>query len=145
MRRIAEVLKKNGAREILGLKADKKIPGINHARALCCKKGIYQADVILVALEDGDRCQALLNMGKTVIAIDLNPLSRTAQTASVTIVDNVIRAIPRLTEWAYKIRAYPGEHQYDKGFNNQKCLQETLRYISHRLLPQFNKKGNSIP
>jgi 4-phosphopantoate--beta-alanine ligase len=38
-------------------------------------------------------------MNKTVIAIDLNPLSRTAKTASITIVDNVIRAIPNIGKW----------------------------------------------
>ena len=35
---------------------------------------------ILVPLEDGDRCEALVNMGKTVVVIDLNPLSRSATT-----------------------------------------------------------------
>jgi 4-phosphopantoate--beta-alanine ligase len=49
--------------------------------------GIYIADVVLVPLEDGDRTEALVKMGKKVIAIDLNPLSRTSQKASITIVE----------------------------------------------------------
>lgn len=50
--------------------------------------------MVLVPLEDGDRTEALRRMGKTVIAIDLNPLSRTSRAANITIVDNVIRAVP---------------------------------------------------
>ena len=50
--------------------------------------GIEKADVVLVPLEDGDRCEALIALGKD-IAIDLNPLSRTSRTATVTIVDEV--------------------------------------------------------
>jgi 4-phosphopantoate--beta-alanine ligase len=48
----------------------------------------------MVSLEDGDRTQALVNMGKKIIALDINPISRTARTADITIVDNVIRAMP---------------------------------------------------
>ncbi|HIN08360.1 MAG TPA: DUF137 domain-containing protein, partial [Candidatus Poseidoniales archaeon] len=47
-------------------------------------------------LEDGDRCQALVEMGKRVITIDLNPLSRTARTAHVTVVDELTRVLPQL-------------------------------------------------
>ena len=32
-----------------------------------------KADTVLVPLEDGDRTEALVKMGKTVVAIDLNP------------------------------------------------------------------------
>jgi 4-phosphopantoate--beta-alanine ligase len=71
---------------------------LSHDRALCLREGIYSCDVILVPLEDGDRCSALVNMGKTVITIDLNPLSRTARTATLTIVDEITRALPNITE-----------------------------------------------
>ena len=43
-------------------------------------------------LEDGDRCEALVQMGKTVIVVDLNPLSRSAKMASITIVDEISRS-----------------------------------------------------
>ena len=33
--------------------------------------GIYQSDVVLVPLEDGDRTEALISNGKFVITIDL--------------------------------------------------------------------------
>jgi 4-phosphopantoate--beta-alanine ligase len=80
----------------LGLEPDARIPGLESDRGLCCKAGIGDADVVLVPLEDGDRCEALRAMGKTVITIDLNPLSRTSRTANVTIVDELTRALPVL-------------------------------------------------
>jgi 4-phosphopantoate--beta-alanine ligase len=36
--------------------------------------------------------------------IDLNPLSRSARTATVPIVDNVIRAVPNVTDHARELR-----------------------------------------
>lgn len=76
--------------------AERLLP-LSHDRALCLREGIGAADVVLVPLEDGDRCEALVAMGKTVITIDLNPLSRTARTATVTIVDELTRALPNIT------------------------------------------------
>ena len=55
-------------------------------------EGIGGADTVLVPLEDGDRCEALVKLGKQVLVVDLNPLSRTAMTANVTVVDEVARA-----------------------------------------------------
>lgn len=87
-----------GARpgQVLGEVPDFRIPGLTSDRAQCCKAGIGDADVVLVPLEDGDRCQALKAMGKTVITVDLNPLSRTAKAADVTIVDELTRVLPLL-------------------------------------------------
>ncbi|MEK6976246.1 MAG: phosphopantothenate/pantothenate synthetase [Candidatus Thermoplasmatota archaeon] len=92
--------------QILGAKPDFRIPGLTSDRAQCCKAGIGDADVVLVPLEDGDRCQALKAMGKTVITIDLNPLSRTAKAADVTIVDELTRALPLLSA---ALRAKPAK------------------------------------
>lgn len=135
IKRIASLLKKEGADRVYGERADASIPGIEHDRSLCEYEGIYSADVVLVSLEDGDRCEALKRMGKKVIAIDLNPLSRTAQAADVTIVDNVIRAVPNLEKWIRKLK------NLDKGellnivssWDNKKALRDTLTYISKRL------------
>jgi 4-phosphopantoate--beta-alanine ligase len=80
----------------LGAEPDFHIPGLSSERGKCCRAGIGRADVVLVPLEDGDRCQALVEMGKRVITIDLNPLSRTARTAHITIVDELIRVLPQL-------------------------------------------------
>jgi 4-phosphopantoate--beta-alanine ligase len=70
-------------------------------------------------------------MGKTVIAIDLNPLSRTAQCAHVTIVDNVVRAIPNLTGFA-QVFGKSGKDELQKhvkGFDNKKNLADAIDYI----------------
>ena len=95
--KIQAVLERNGAKNVLGFLPDAKIEGLDHLRGLCSKEGIYSADVVLIPLEDGDRAEALAKMGKRTIAVDLNPMSRTARSATVTIVDEVTRAIPELT------------------------------------------------
>lgn len=92
VRKITRLLEEHGVRVLEG-EAKRLLP-LAHDRALCLPGGIGSADVVLVPLEDGDRCSALREMRKTVIAIDLNPLSRTARTASLTIVDEVTRALP---------------------------------------------------
>ena len=83
---------------ILGANPDARIPNLDGPRANCHSDGIYSADVILVPLEDGDRCEALVAMGKTVCVIDLNPLSRTAKMATITIVDELTRCAPLLLQ-----------------------------------------------
>ena len=78
--------------QILGSEPDGLIPNLEGPRAKCCSQGILNADAILVPLEDGDRCEALINMGKEVYVVDLNPLSRTARMATICIVDEISRA-----------------------------------------------------
>ena len=135
MKKITTLLRKKGAKTIYGLNPDAKIPGLDSDRALCEKKGIFTADIILVTLEDGDRCQALQKMGKTVIAIDLNPLSRTAQAATITIVDNVIRAVPRIEYWIHELKDKKRSDLYKliKTWDNTKNLTEVMSFLSKRL------------
>ena len=101
--RIADYLREHGAEEVLGLAADGRIPGLDHERAKVDADGIGDADVVLVPLEDGDRAEALGEMGKTELVVDLNPLSRSAQVATVPIVDNIVRAIPNVTAHAREL------------------------------------------
>ncbi|CCQ34576.1 4-phosphopantoate--beta-alanine ligase [Halorhabdus tiamatea] len=101
---IAEHLREHGASEVKGMAADARIPGLDHERAKVDADGIGDADTVVVPLEDGDRAEALGEMGKTEIVIDLNPLSRSAQVAAVPIVDNVLRAVPNMTEHAQSLR-----------------------------------------
>ena len=100
MEAIADHLREHGAADVKGLTADGRIPGLDHERAKVDADGIGDADVVLVPLEDGDRAEALAELGKTEIVIDLNPLSRSAQAADVPIVDNAIRAVPAITDHA---------------------------------------------
>ncbi|MFB6122659.1 MAG: 4-phosphopantoate--beta-alanine ligase [Haloferacaceae archaeon] len=100
MRAIVDHLHDHGAEDVKGLTADARIPGLEHDRARVDADGIADADVVLVPLEDGDRAEALGAMGKTEIVVDLNPLSRSAETAAVPVVDNIVRAIPNITAHA---------------------------------------------
>ena len=96
---------------VLGDAPDATIPGLKGPRAACHKEGILDSDVILVPLEDGDRCKALVAMGKTVIVIDLNPLSRSAQQASITVVDELSRALSAMLSWNEEDERPPYDHQ----------------------------------
>ncbi|MDS0298046.1 phosphopantothenate/pantothenate synthetase [Halogeometricum sp. S1BR25-6] len=100
IRAIAAHLRDHGAEAVKGLTADGEIPGLDHERAKVDADGIGAADVVLVPLEDGDRAEALAAMGKTEIVIDLNPMSRSAQSAAIPIIDNILRAIPAVTDHA---------------------------------------------
>ena len=131
---------KNDDVEILGKNPDARIPNLSSERAKCTKNGIYSADVIFVPLEDGDRCEALIKMGKTVIAVDLNPFSRTARTASVTIVDNITRCVPVLTEMIKQAQTNPSV--IDVNFTNADILTQAVDEIKERI-DEF-KKNPSI-
>jgi 4-phosphopantoate--beta-alanine ligase len=100
MEAIVAHLRDHGAEDVKGLTADGRIPGLDHERAKVDADGIGDADVVFVPLEDGDRAAALAEMGKTELVVDLNPMSRSAQAASVPIIDNIVRAVPNITEYA---------------------------------------------
>lgn len=104
--RIADHLRAAGAKQVLGEDAAPRIPGLASARAMTSAQGIAVADVVLVPLEDGDRAQALKAMGKTVLVVDLNPLSRTAVAADVCIVDELTRAVPLVAAAVRHLRAH---------------------------------------
>lgn len=95
--KIVKVLESHGAKDVLGFFPDRRIPGLGSARGLCSSEGLFSADVVVIPLEDGDRAEALARMGKRSIAIDLNPLSRTARSATVTVVDEVTKALPEIS------------------------------------------------
>jgi len=130
VKKLVKFMENKGGSNILGMGADARIPGLEHDRGKCSAEGIYSADVVLVPLEDGDRCEALKKMGKKVITIDLNPLSRTARTADVTIVDNVVRAIPNIMD---KMKEEHDWGEIMKNWDNKKCLQECMAHITRRL------------
>jgi len=128
--KITRLLEDQGVRVLTGV-PERLLP-LSHDRALCLRAGIGSADVVLVPLEDGDRCQALCGMGKTVIAIDLNPLSRTARSADLTIVDELTRAVPAITQFCRELDG--GEDTIlSEGFDNREFLQEAIMDIIRRL------------
>lgn len=120
--RIQAILEGHGAQEVLGFLPDERIPGLEGSRAMCSREGIFSADVVLVGLEDGDRAKALVDMGKKVIAVDLNPLSRTSRFATVTIVDEVTSALAEVALSVEELRGDDGEiaralERYDREEN----------------------------
>jgi 4-phosphopantoate--beta-alanine ligase len=132
---IERELKKNRAGIVLGIKKSKaSIPELQSERRRVDHNGIYKADVVFVPLEDGDRTEALVNIGKTVITIDLNPLSRTANAAQITIVDNIIRAIPEMIIAAKHLKTKDKSKlkKIVEEFDNKSNLAESLRLIQDR-------------
>ncbi len=130
IRKITDLLESNGATVISG-QAERILP-LSHDRALSYPEGTGKADLILVPLEDGDRCEALIKMGKKVIAIDLNPLSRTSRMASLTIVDELTRALPMITGFLgslqeKEIALLSGD------IDNNYFLQEAMKEMNGRL------------
>ncbi len=130
-RRIKARLEEQGAAKVLGDKADARIPGIVHARAKVDHEGIYSADVVLAPLEDGDRCEALIKMGKKVITVDLNPLSRTSRFATVSIVDDIERAMENLIAIIKEKKNGKGDltalfDEYDNRMNLRVCVKEIV-------------------
>ena len=137
--RITKVLVGAGAREdeVLGTVADARIPGLDSERGKCSETGIGSAEVILVPLEDGDRAEALKRMGKVVICIDLNPLSRTSRTSDIAIADEVARALQNMIVFARESDADNFGTDWKimvERFDNQGNLDKILERIAGRLV-----------
>jgi 4-phosphopantoate--beta-alanine ligase len=75
-------------------------------------------------------------MGKTVITIDLNPLSRTARTATLTIVDELTRAVPAITVACASLSPGEGERliaSLDNIYLLRAAIDEMRERLSHAL------------
>lgn len=102
-RLVEEVLTEAGVRTVLGVRPTARLRGLPSDRGWVDREGILLADVVLVPLEDGDRAQALVQAGKFVIAIDLNPLSRTAVASQLPVVDELTRALEAIRAEAVRL------------------------------------------
>ncbi len=118
------------------LNFQREFPRLDSARRVVDKRGIFSADVVLVPLEDGDRTIALKKFGKNVITFDLNPMSRTAQTADITIVDNVIRGMKILIDICKKLSKKDLEEK--SKFDNKKNLKKSILIIRKNLRRMAN-------
>jgi len=116
--------------EILGGIPDAKIPGLEGPRSACQQNGIFEADVVLVPLEDGDRCEALVEMGKEVLVIDLNPLSRSSRRGTVAVIDEVSRVATNL------IQLIPKKPK-KTDWKNDEALQSALDHIVRSVSNKF--------
>jgi 4-phosphopantoate--beta-alanine ligase len=147
-RAIIRALEEAGAREVLGShdRPSITIPELNSNRRKVDADGIAMADVVLVPLEDGDRTEALRKIGKFVITVDLNPISRTAVYSNITIVDNIVRAIPLMVEYARDLR----KHGHDElvsivnNFDNQYNIRTSLQLMISRLESMTEKTAEQL-
>jgi 4-phosphopantoate--beta-alanine ligase len=138
---IKSVLKRAGAKNIRGInrKETVQIEGLDSNRRFV--ESIAEADIVMVPLEDGDRTEALKKLGKKVIAIDLNPLSRTSLNADVTIIDNIIRALPEMTKIAIELRNKSESELFGiiKEFDNKRNIQYAIDKIVDYLISEKQK------
>lgn len=130
MRNVTACLEQAGVEVLTGV-PERLLP-LSHDRGLCLREGIGAADVVLVPLEDGDRCQALVKAGKKVIVVDLNPLSRSARSATLAIVDELTRALPVVTSFCRQLGRGDAE-TLARGIDNSKYLSDALAEIRERL------------
>lgn len=134
--KIEEVYRKLGVKEILGTDEDDFIdtPDLNGPRSPVSIDGIKKADLVFIPLEDGDRAEKLAKLDKNIINVDLNPLSRTAQTSTVTIVDNIVRAMPALIKSVNENMNNDKKELTEKinKFNNKENLNNAIHDIIKR-------------
>jgi 4-phosphopantoate--beta-alanine ligase len=127
---IASILRKEDAFDVLGLDNKSKtiIRGVSSNRKYVDKDGIMNSDTIFLALEDGDRTESLVRMGKKVISVDLNPLSRTAIASNITIIDNIVRAIPNMVKISEQLVKKDKSYllQLIKNFDNKENMHKSL-------------------
>ncbi len=128
--KITRLLESSGADVFSG--PAEPLLALSHDRAWVRREGMYAADVVLVPLEDGDRCQALVEMGKKVIAVDLNPLSRTSRSATLSIIDEVTRAIPNIAD-ACRNSSPDKRKRLLETLDNRYFLREAMEEIARRL------------
>ena len=123
----------HGYKEILGSLDDdiEYLNDIQNNRASASKTGIYSADTILIPLEDGDRAEILKKSGKKIITIDLNPLSRTSKMSDISIMDNIVRAIPFMTKIAEDLKTQDKSvlSEMINEFDNEENLKESIEEI----------------
>lgn len=143
---VEKVLKNAGAEEVLGVgdAASTRIDEVFSDRRRVDPQGIYIADWVFVPLEDGDRTEGLVKMGKKAIAVDLNPLSRTAQAATITIVDNLARAVPLMVSEAGRLKKEPRSmlNEVIATYDNRRVISEAM-LIMEQTLHCLSKKEES--
>ncbi|MGA7924328.1 MAG: phosphopantothenate/pantothenate synthetase [Thermoplasmata archaeon] len=152
VRLVEASLKRVGITPVLGLRPTVRVPGLDSDRGRVDAGGIAVADVVVIPLEDGDRAEALRRWGKRVIAIDLNPLSRTARTADLPIVDEVQRALTLLAQSIRKERRRSRPRGRFSPFDASGAraaalttMAKELRRSTATMPPRPSKRGRASP
>jgi len=134
VRKIVRLLERSGAEDVLGLRPNARIPGLDSKRALSHREGIFAADVVVVPLEDGDRTESLVRMNKTVIAIDLNPLSRTSQRATIPVVDELTRGLRNIEKFVNELKSDPVDAaRVRRSYRKDGNLRAVFSFLQWRL------------
>ncbi|MGZ4949304.1 MAG: phosphopantothenate/pantothenate synthetase [Halobacteriota archaeon] len=138
VQRIAEHMEAHGVENVLTGFDSVTLPNIASQRAKVDARGIFEADAVFVPLEDGDRAGALVRSGKTVMSVDLNPMSRTAQTSTVTIVDELTRTMKNLNALVRSFMTKDCINEleaFKSSFSNRKNLDVSHQILLRRLQP----------
>ncbi|MGP8018095.1 MAG: phosphopantothenate/pantothenate synthetase [Thermoplasmata archaeon] len=143
-RQVAAALHAAGIRRVLGVRPTATIPRLASDRAKVDRRGILDADVCLVPLEDGDRTEALRALGKRVISIDLNPLSRTSRAADLPIVDEVRRALAEVAAQAERRRKSSPPPRFTP-FDRRAALSDALRVIARGITRAAAQRPTAPP
>ena len=134
---ILKALYDAGAKQVLGThdRPSTTIPELSSNRRKVDPDGIGNADVVVVPLEDGDRTEALSKIGKYVITVDLNPISRTSVYSNITIVDNIIRVLPIMVEMAREMKDLSHDEltRIVKDFDNEANIRNALKLMIEHL------------
>jgi 4-phosphopantoate--beta-alanine ligase len=80
-------------------------------------------------------------MEKLVITIDLNPLSRTAQAAHISIVDNLTRAVANMIELVPDLKNMEDEDLWEiiDGYDNSMTLIDAVEEMKDHLIQKQNE------
>ncbi len=136
VRAIEEHLRRHGAKRILGASCRRAhLPGLESPRGVVCEEVMYAGVFVLLCREYGDRTEALTRRGERVAAIDLNPFSRTAQMADITIVDEATRALKLAVRVAGELRGRPAAElrRIVESYDNRAVLREAFKAMLERL------------
>ena len=136
---VGRTLRRAGVRGVRGVRPTARVPGLPSDRAWVDARGIAVADVCLVPLEDGDRAEALRRLGKRVISIDLNPLSRTSRAADLPIVDELCRALRGISRASRRIGPSPRDGRLP-AFDAPRALAEAYATIDQRLSREARRR-----
>ena len=129
VQRVLAVLQSAGVRDVLGTgRATTRIPNLPSDRARVDPKGIAIADLCVIPLEDGDRADALKALGKRVVSIDLNPLSRTSRVSDLPIIDELSRALAEIARQLPRTRALSRPGVFP-AFDAERARQQALRVM----------------
>jgi len=143
---IKNTLQKAGATKIYGTDSNKmtELQGLESNRRKV--ELIANADLVMIPLEDGDRTEALKKLNKKVIAVDLNPLSRTSLWADITIIDNIVRTIPEMIKVAKELKKLDNFQLRElvKKFDNKRNIQNTLNIIIEYIEKQKKKAFEAV-